>query len=124
MQSEQPKQNEQELPVETAKEEINLEEILAALDPESLLMEPRETYDCCIIGITNDKRAIYSANKVVEIIHKDMVQFYKENPDQLFETDGEEEDLLMMSIEHYYYNVEGAYFEKGPHFTDLDYENL
>lgn len=36
------------------------------LSPKALVLEPREIYDSCIVGMTNSGKAIYDTEKVIE----------------------------------------------------------
>ena len=41
--------------------------ITAKLDTDACILEPREVYDKAIIGVTDDGRAIYSAEEVIHL---------------------------------------------------------
>jgi hypothetical protein len=42
------------------------EELLESLSEDALVLEPRETYDKCIIGTSQNGLAIYDAEKIIE----------------------------------------------------------
>ena len=78
-------------------------------------------FDSCIVGITEDKKVMYSANLIVNLLYDEIVQWNKE---YLSSENPEEEDHLMLAIEHYYHTVECLTVNKGIEFTELDITTL
>jgi hypothetical protein len=42
-----------------------IEELLSNADPKALRLEPNETFDRAILGLTSDGRIVYSENKIL-----------------------------------------------------------
>ena len=80
-----------------------------------------DSFDSCIVEITKDKRVIYSANLIVNTLYDEIVQWNKEH---LSNENPEEEDHLMLAIEHYYHTIECLTVNKGIEFTELDIMTL
>lgn len=100
---------------------ITYDDIAHKLHPEALLLEPRETYNSCIVGISEDKRAIYSANLIVNVLYDLIVQENKENRSY---DHSKEVDYLTTAIEHYYHNIEGSFMKNSIHLNELDLTEL
>ena len=100
---------------------ITYDDIAHKLHPEALLLEPRETYNSCIVGVTEDKRVIYSANLIVNVLYNKIVQ---ENKESHSYDHSKEADYLTTAIEHYYHNIEGSFVKKGIHLNELDLTEL
>ena len=64
---------------------------------EGLVLDPRELYDEAIIGICyRSQRVIYSIDKLVEAVHKDLL---KEEP----------KSTIHEAIDYVHFNIVGAY---------------
>ena len=100
---------------------ITYDDTVHKLHPEALLLEPRETYNSCIVGVAEDKRAIYSANLIVNVLYNEIVQEKKESHSY---DSSKEADYLTTAIEHYYHNIEGSFVKKGIHLNELDLTEL
>jgi len=71
------------------------------LPEDALLLEPREQFDPCLIGVCAfSGRAIYSVEKIVNAI---MQEIMSDDPDLNAERAEE------MAEEHYSYNIEGSF---------------
>lgn len=106
---------------------MTYKEILLALEaenPDALLLEPREMYDPCVVGMTDEARdhwprepgfmvAVYDANKCIEAIANEIVH---ENSPAL-----EGEDIWCMAVEHFEFNTSGAWM--GQHTPTFVYED-
>lgn len=42
-----------------------IEELMSLADPKALRLEPKETFDRAILGLTSDGRIVYSENKIL-----------------------------------------------------------
>ena len=75
-------------------------------DDELLFLDPPESYDSCIIGVTDGSEpvVVYDTNKLLDAIKKDFSGTLEEG-----------DDLHTMAVEHYEFNIAGAYVgEKTP----------
>jgi hypothetical protein len=100
---------------------ITYDAIAHKLHPEALLLEPKETYNSCIVGVSEDKRAIYSANLIVNVLYNEIVQ---EKKDSHSYDSSKEADYLTTAIEHYYHNIEGSFMNNCIHLNALDLTEL
>jgi hypothetical protein len=81
---------------------------------EALVLEPREIFDSCIIGVCEDTgKAIYSADKIIEALARDYMEIYQpENAEKLeieITQPISEQEAYEMAQEWYGYNIESAY---------------
>ena len=91
----------------------SLPSIISQLDTQALVLEPREDFDPCIIGVDGEGRTIYDANKIVDHLHQ-----------EILEGEYDPEDCTYtMAVEHYYFNIECAYLgTMTPLYTELGFE--
>lgn len=95
-------------------------EVLQALNPEALLLEPRPLYDPCVIGVTNTPSdtwpretdtwvAVYDADKCIQTMAEEVEQEDREFPDG--------EDAWQVAVDNFEYNVAGSWVgENTPTF--------
>ena len=76
------------------------------LNEKALLLEPREHYDSCIIGVCEKTgRVIYSVDKIIDIlIQNSMLDLAKFKSDEFMM-----DDIVLEAEEFYYYNIVGAH---------------
>ena len=89
--------------------------IISELSDFAMVIEPRENFDLCIIGVCGEGGAIYDADKVLDTL----VQDFRQDPTLEGETT---EAVYEIALEHYCYNILGSYFggnSINPTFTDL-----
>jgi hypothetical protein len=77
------------------------------LNEKALLLEPREEYDACIVGVCEKSgRAIYSVDKIIDVlVHNSMLDLAESPPAESVMMD----DLVLEAEEFYYYNIAGAH---------------
>ena len=93
----------------------SLPSIISQLHTEAIVLEPRDSFDPCIIGVDGDGRAIYDACKIVNHLHEEILEC-KDEYDP-------EDCTYSIAVEHYYYNIECAYFgTMTPLYTELVFE--
>ena len=84
-----------------------------------LLMEPREQYDRCIIGVVqrfNDRFVLYDRKCIIDVI----VAEIQSDPDYMDEPDY---DAQTQAEEHYSFNIVGGYVgEHTPGFLEEEME--
>jgi hypothetical protein len=63
-----------------------IEELLANADPKALRLEPNETFDRAILGLTSDGRIVYSENRILLALqdvdgmeYEEALEFYEYN---------------------------------------------
>lgn len=79
------------------------------------MLEPRDDFDLCIIGVDGSGRAIYDANKIVNHLHQEILEC-----EDVYDPD---DCTYTMAVEHYYFNIECAYFgTMTPLYTELGFE--
>lgn len=73
------------------------------LNKKALLLEPREQFDDCIIGACEKTgRAIYSVDKIIDVlVHNALLDLAESPPAESVEMD----DIVLEAYEHYYYNM-------------------
>lgn len=92
------------------------EEIVARMeemDAEILLLEPRETFDACLVGVAerfNSVFAVYSRKCVLEAFARDMPDDDPDYPPDL------------AALEHYSFNVVGGWLGDGTPAFMIDEE--
>ena len=107
---------------------INLDtlvEVIQELNPEALYLKPRELYDPCIVGITNNPRdkwdrktktwvLVYDTKKCVEAIARNILDDGEEIPD--YET-------YQAAVEWFEFNTSSAWVgESTPAFRCAGWE--
>lgn len=77
------------------------------LNEKALLLEPREQYDSCIIGVCEKSgRAIYSVDKIIDVlVHNSMLALAETPPAESVMMD----DIVLEAEEFYYHSIIGFY---------------
>ena len=89
--------------------------ITTELSDNSILLEPREDFDSCIIGVCGDGGAIYDSEKIIDVL----IEEYRAG--SVFD-DETEEGLFEIALDHYCYNIIGSFFGGdvvNPTYTEI-----